>query len=338
VFEGRAEVHFAVLGRGWETQGLYRSRVATALEGLGHEVAVVPENEYVTDRDCAVWMSGSLNWFPHACRRLLEASEARPTTIVWHTEPLPLPDAAGIPLERLHARELVKVLLRDRRRTDPRSNFRTLRRMLEAGIPDVLAVSTLERRRFLAERGIESLVAPMGYDPAVGRDLGVPRDIDVLFLGTPEVPRRKRILGALRAAGVDVLELGSWRDASLWGEGRVRLLNRVKILLNIPRHRGMLSGGRMVLGMANKALVLAEPVYDPSPYRPGVHYVSAEPDAFPEVISRYLSSEDERREIVETAYTFVTTELTTRRSVATILAHVPAAPSGRARSGGHSEA
>jgi hypothetical protein len=219
----------------------------------------------------------------------------------------------------LHARELTKVLLRDDRRVDPRSNVRAIRRMRSHGLPDVLAVSTLERREFLAEHGIGSVFVPIGYDESLGTDLGLERDIDVLFLGSLVVPRRKRILRRLRQAGVDVVALGSWRDPALWGEGRVRLLNRTKILLNLPRHPGLLSGLRMLLGMANKALVLAEPIYDPTPYRPGTHYVSAELDDFPEAIARALADDAERRRIVDAAYDFVTTELTLSASVASIL-------------------
>lgn len=183
----------------------------------------------------------------------------------------------------------------------------------------MLAVSTLERHQFLAEHGIASHFAPIGYDRSFGTDLGLPRDIDVLFLGSLEVPRRKRIIRALRAAGVNVVARGSWSDPELFGEGRVRLLNRTKILLNIPRHPGLLSGLRMVLGMANKALVVAEPVYEPDPYRPGIHYVSAELDDFPETIARYLANDAERRRIVEAAYDFVTTKLTLTASVEAIL-------------------
>lgn len=245
--------------------------------------------------------------------------EERPTTLLWQTEPLPLPKAAGLRLERLHAREIAKILLRNPRRNDPRSNVRAIRRLRRDGLPDVLAVSTLERRQFLAEHGIASVFAPLGYNRSLGTDLALPRDIEVLFLGGLDVPRRKRIFRKLRGDGVNVVGLGDWHDPNLFGEGRTRLLNRAKILLNIPRHPGLLSGGRMILGMANKALVVAEPIYAPDPYRPGIHYVSAQLDEFPEVIAHYLVNDAERREIVEAAYDFVTTKLTLRASVETIL-------------------
>jgi glycosyltransferase involved in cell wall biosynthesis len=187
-------------------------------------------------------------------------------------------------------------------------------------LPDALVVSTLERKEFLAEQGIDAAFAPLGYHPSLGRDLGLERDIDVLFLGSLDVPRRKRILRSLRSAGLNVLALGSWSDPAFWGEERVRLLNRTKVLLNLPRHPGLLSGYRMVIGMANRALVVAEPIYQPAPYRPGVHFVSASPGEIPEVVNDLLEDDEQRRAIADAAYEFVTTELTLERSVRTMLA------------------
>lgn len=297
------------------------SVTAGLLAERGHEVVTVPDRSFAAEAADVVWLAGSLNGFPRTLRRLARAAR-RPRTVVWHTEPLPLPAEAGLGLERLHVRELAKVLLRDPRRTDPRSNAAALRRAVEAGLVDVLAVSTGERQRYLAELGIEAAFVPMGYYPEVGRDLGLERDIDVLFLGARDVPRRARILERLERAGIAVVARGGWEGSFLGGEERARLLNRAKIVLNLPRHAGLLSGFRMVLAMANKALVVAEPIFDPRPYRPGVHYVSAALDAMPETIRRYLESDDERRAIVEEAAAFVTTEVTHRRAVETLAAAV----------------
>jgi len=297
-----------------------QTRLRDRLRDLGHDVAPVDDDRFVPSGEDLVWFTGAFNWFPHSTRTLRATPRPeRPRTLLWGTEPLPLPKAAGVRLERLSARELAKIVLRDPRRSDPRSNARAIQRLHRDGLPDVLVVSTRERQQFLAERGIASTFAPLGYGEYTGTDLGLTRDIDVLFLGELEIPRRKRILRRLRASGVNVVALGDWNDPSLFGAARVELVNRSKILLNIPRHPGLLSGGRMLLGMANKALVVAEPIYEPEPYRPGVHYVSAELAEFPDVIAQYLHEDDARRTIVETAYEFVTTELTMQASVETIL-------------------
>ena len=119
---------------------------------------------------------------------------------------------------------------------------------------------------------------PLGYHPSHGRLLDRERDVDVIFLGDFRLPRRRRILRLLEREGVDVLTLGDYSNPELWGEGRVELMNRVKVALNIPRLEGHLPDVRLVVAMANGALVVSEPLYLPEPYVPGVHYVEAPVD------------------------------------------------------------
>ena len=54
------------------------------------------------------------------------------------------------------------------------------------------------------------------------------------------------------------------------------LLNRAKIMLNISRYPGQLTGKRLILGMANKTLVVSEPMYLSEPYKSGQHYVDCD--------------------------------------------------------------
>jgi hypothetical protein len=309
------------LERGFERYRVGPRPVELALKELGCDIRIVPEATLDPPAGSLVWISGNATWYPDACRRLARMpANARPLIVLWHTEPLPFARAAGQKLERLHLRELAKIALRDPRATDPGTNFRALRRLLDHDLPDLLVVSTRAKQEFLAEQGAEAEFVPMGYHSSYGRDLELERDIDVLFLGAPDVPRRKHILRRLRRAGVNHHEAGGWRDPAFWGENRTHLLNRAKILLNLPRHPGLLSGERMILGMANKALVISEPIHLSEPYAEGKHFVSARLDEMAMVIRRYLADESERRRITENAYRFVTEELTMSRSVSLILA------------------
>jgi len=297
--------------------------VEPVLEGYGFEAQSVRDDQFEpVSRETLIWLYGSVNWYPRTLERLVGLSPAaRPPVVLWHSEPLPLPSAAGLRLAPLHVREIAKVILRDSRRQDPASNFRALRQLLAKDFPLTLVVSAKEKQEFLAEHGIDSAFVPLGYREDVhGRPLGMERDVDVLFLGARDVPRRKRILRKLRGRGVEVVERGGWRDPSSWGENRTQLLNRTKILLNIPRHPGLLSGYRMILGMANKALVLAEPIYRPEPYAPGVHYLSAPLEDMPDVITDSLADEPARTRMTDCAYDFVRTSLTLEGSVGKILA------------------
>jgi len=191
--------------------------------------------------------------------------------------------------------------------------------LAQHGLPDLLIASTPGRREFLVERGIPAHWVPLGYSPSFGYDLGLSRDIDVFFLGDLTIPHRRRMIKRLRRGGVNLLAMGDWSDPACWGENRTRLLNRTKIFLNLQRYPGDLAGQHLILGMANRALVISEPIYNPAPYIPGTHYLSATIEEMPEVIRYYLSHDDERGRIVNEGHHFVTQEVTMARSVARVL-------------------
>ncbi len=247
------------------------------------------------------------------------STSERPLVVIWHAEPLPPPKAAGLPRPRLHLREVAKILLRDARATDVYTNYYRLRRLAEKGIPDVLAVSTMGRYEFLVECGISANWVPLGYYHELGRDMGLPRNIDALFLGVGEIPRRKRLLKRLRRCGINLLAMGNFFDPACWGENRTKLLNRAKILINISRHPGELSGFRLILGMANKALVISEPIHNPNPYIPGKHFVCATMEEMPDVIRYYLAHHKERENIVNEGFRLATEEVTLANSISRIL-------------------
>jgi hypothetical protein len=154
----------------------------------------------------------------------------------------------------------------------------------------------------------------------MGRDLGLQRDIDVLFLGILNVPRRKRALQSLKSQGIPLTEAGSWTDPSFYGENRTLLLNRTKILVNLARTPAEFSGLRLSLGMANKALVVSEPIYRPEPFEPGKHFVMVPTDQMAATIRHYLGAEDERIAITETASRLVQEEATVQKSTELIVA------------------
>ncbi len=230
-----------------------------------------------------------------------------------------MPRSAGLRGQPLTVRELGKIVLRDRRINDQYSNARFLRKLAPSGAVDALAVATKAYQAYLAENGIDVHHVPLGYHPSYGRLLDLERDIDVIFLGDFRLPRRRRILRRLEREGVDVLTLGDYANPALWGEGRVELMNRATIALNIPRLEGHLPDVRLIVAMANGALVVSEPLYLPEPYVPGVHYVDAPVERLAETIRDCLADESARRRITEEAHRFVTTELTLERSFAQLL-------------------
>lgn len=298
-----------------------KSIIPPLLEEAGHRVTEGADGPLENlAPESVVWMFGNANWFPVVRRQLLSCPRRdRPFVVVWHFEPLPPPRASGLPWPRLHLRELAKILLRDPRATDVYTNYLLLRRLAVKSFPDLLLVSTMGRCEFLVERGILAHWVPLGYNPTLGRDLGLPRDIDAVFLGALKVPRRRRAVKRLRRCGINLLAAGDWFDPACWGEERTRLLNRSKIFVNIQRFPGQFSGARLTLGMANRALVVSEPMVNPAPFVSGKHYVTAKIEEMPEVVDYYLRHEDERERIASEGHRFVVQELTTARSVSRIL-------------------
>ena len=235
--------------------------------------------------------------------------------MVWHSEPLPFPRDSGFPRPRLTLREIAKIALRDERATDVYTNYFRLKQMHHRGLIDLCVVSARSRQKFLEEKGIHSHFVPLGSHPGLGRRLNIERDIDVLFIGTLDDARHRAAIHFLRENGIAVEALGSWKPGPSWGDSRTELINRARIFLNVQRHSGQYSGYRMLLGMANGAMILSEPVHDPFPYQPGVHYVESTLQQMPETILKYWSDDAERARIAEAGHRFAVETLTIEKSM-----------------------
>ena len=261
-----------VVGRAPDNPGSGKG-LAEALQGLGIAAESVSEAAFDPVHRGVVCFCGNANWYPESFARLAATAPAeRAFVVVWHRSRSRFRPPPGCRGRDGMPGEHAKVLLRDARATDPHTNARRLRRLARTGLPDLLVVSTAGGQEYLEEIGLQAHHVPLGYRPGQGRDLGLDRDIDALFLGALDVPRRKRAIRALRRSGVRVEAVGGWGDSRFWGENRTQLLNRTKIVLNISRHERQFSGQRLILGMANRALVVSEPMYRPEPFVPGCHY------------------------------------------------------------------
>jgi hypothetical protein len=96
---------------------------------------------------------------------------------------------------------------------------------------------------------------PVGYVPELTRIAPAQdQDIDVLFYGTPN-PRRLRVLGALKAAGVRV-----GVGFGVWGAERDALIARAKLVLNVHYYDPMpvFEVVRVSYLLANRKAVVAE--------------------------------------------------------------------------------
>lgn len=291
------------------------------LQNFQHQVTETKDGPVDLTNIDVVWIMANINWYPKICQQIaLVPKEKRPIIIVWHREPLPPSKASGIPKPWLNWRELARIARRDTGATDIYTNLRGLVKWSKYHIPDILVASSVGRCEVLAENNLNALFVPAGFDPAYDcADLKLERDIEVLFLGALDIPRRKKKIRQLQQRGINVLAAGDRNNPQFWGANRVRLLNRTQILLNIQRYPGEQPGRRFTFGMSNKALVISEPVYKPAPYIPGKHYVSATIEEMPHLIQHYLKNDAERKELVEAGYQLVSKELTVSKSVEKIL-------------------
>ena len=328
--DGKAELSIAVCWRPVPARAGEEHAITSLLRQHGNRVIQTRDAHLDLRAFDVVLMLENCGWFPKILREFDAGKKdaERPLLVVWHWEPLPLPNAAGVPTPRLSAREIAKVLLRDARATDVHTNLRNLRRLSRERWPVLLIVSSQAWQESLAERGIAAQWVPYGYEAGDGIQVaGEPdgeRDIEALFLGSLEIPRRRKIVKELRSLGVNLEARGSWFEKQLWGKDRARLINRSQAFLNIQRHPREIGAHRMILGMANHSLVLSEPIYNPAPFLPGKHYVEAEVREMPEVLRYYRAHPAERAEIVDRAYRYVTQELRMETSVSRILSLIDA--------------
>jgi hypothetical protein len=186
------------------------------------------------------------------------------------------------------------------------------------GLLSVVAVTSASRADYLRQRGLPTIVVPLGYHRVYGADLGLPRDIPVAFLGDTDAPRRRRLLPGLLAQlaerGIPVQV-----ENNLYGEARTQFLNRTRILLNVLREPQDFVGQRFLLAAANKALVVSEPFNDGEPFVRGRHLAVAPLAGLADAAAAYLADEVARTQLVDRAYHFVTHELTTAQMVGRII-------------------
>lgn len=165
-----------------------------------------------------------------------------------------------------------------------------------------------------SKMGVPTLYAPWGASQRWYQDLGLERDIDVIWMGTRGSQRRSRILdrvcSELRSRGVNVYVADNQERPFVFGEERIRLLNRAKITLNITRTWYDDNFSRFTMACPNRSLVVSEPVLPHcTEFKQNVHYVAAKIEDLANTILYYLEHEEERKRIVENAYQLMMAEL-----------------------------
>jgi|GEM_PF-1398228 len=185
---------------------------------------------------------------------------------------------------------------------------------------DHIFATTMTKQRYLEERGYPSEFVPMGYHKNYGELIEMDRDIDVLFLGSLNNRRRKRLL---RGLALELEERGvrlTIVDRGCYGPERQRLLNRSKVSLDLPRVPWDFGPERFLMSMACGSLVVSEGQLASDPYKNGVHFVQAQAEHLARVIHDHVVDNEKREAITREAHAFVTQRLLLRDAVLRILA------------------
>jgi hypothetical protein len=174
------------------------------------------------------------------------------------------------------------------------------------------------------QHGLPTIVAHWGATAQWYKDLGLERDIDVLWMGTRGTKRRSMILDRVRSEledhGVRIHVADGKENPFIFGDERIYYLNRSKITLNITRTWYDDNFSRIALAAPNRSLIVSETILPHcSSFHAGIHFMSAPVEKLAETILYYLDHEEERLRIVDNAYRLVTTNLVFRESIKSIM-------------------
>ncbi|WP_417248342.1 hypothetical protein [Celeribacter sp.] len=194
--------------------------------------------------------------------------------------------------------------------------FAMLDRGQRKGWLNHVVTSTEEKRLYLESHGISAQFLPVGQQPFFGKDMQMPRDIDVLFIGSLKSKRRRRELDQLRSRLAAYGLKTHIPDGPVWGEARAELVNRTKVLLHIHNFEWDTPWMRWNLAAANGAAVASQPLSVPYPMRPGIDYLSAPAEDLAAAIRNLVQDETRCQQMVRTCQATISEHMTAARSIA----------------------
>jgi len=318
----------------WQHDDDIATVIGDELQALGHVPLLFCHTEAIPQNVDVVFSFAPYGNFLHVPRQLARIpSEQRPTFVHWNTE--------GLPDLRLPWR-LVRTIAAGRSWLERRllrgndQGHRLNQRMLRfryvgdyyyaytKGWLNVFADSSAIYARWHRQHGLPAIFTPWGATPRWYRNLHLERDIDVLWMGSRGSRRRNHLLLQLQRElsrhSVTFHLADNVENSFIFGENRIRFLNRAKITLNLTRTWYDDNFSRFALAAPNRSLIVSEPLLPHCPdYEAGVHYVSAPIEKLSETILYYLAHEEERQRIVENACHLVTTKLTFHNSIKAIM-------------------
>lgn len=329
--------------------------LVTAFSKRGYCVKTVPDGQANLAECDIMILIGSVGALRKTVSALRAAKEKRPIVIVWGNEPLPpegmkpwaIKLGIALSLTAVHVTKskpiwhlinfpayfaISRLGLGIYSRADNAAGvFTALVRfafdnlgLIVIGVRenwiDIVCVTTMQRCNLLTELGLDPVFASVGQQEGFGHDLGLHRDIDVLFIGRikknkDRARRTDRLLQEIRARNHTV----EIHTQGLYGDRRTEILNRTKIVLNLRNFPWDTPWMRWFLADANGALMVSEPLSVPEPLVPGQHYLSGPMEELPDIIDDVLADEDRRLRMVASCRERINETMTLDVSVERIL-------------------
>lgn len=330
----RADTHRVGLIR-WYDSDEISDMIRDELTRLGREVVQIRFDAPLPADLGILFSFGPLGPFWPLLRQLNDMPPARrPVLAHWGTEGMPSPRISGTVVRLAGAaRAFLDRAVNGRgasylhppiRRALRFRYFGEYRDATRRGLLNVLADSSILHVNLYERHGMPALFAPWGISPRCHADLGLERDIDVLWIGKRGSRRRARLLDRvrrdLRHYGVEMYVCDGEERPFVFGEERTRILNRAKVTINIARTWHDDNFSRFSFAIPNRSLIVSEVLLPHCPaYIPGRHYVSVPAAALAQTIHRYLKDDAARQRIVEEAYHFALTELRFTSSIELVL-------------------
>jgi hypothetical protein len=340
----------------WKPNDEMGVALAEALEQLGHRPLPFAWDSAVPAEAEVVLSQGPYGQFMQVPKQLSRLERhRRPFLVHWNDEGLPdlrlpWPAMAGLSAARSWVGRLPQSsspLLRALGRLPPLAWLR--RRMkrysylgdyhfaFRRGWLNLLVDSSEIYARLHSAHGLPTLAVPWGAVPSWSAELGLERDIDVLWMGARASRRRgsllDRVREELRRLNIEMYVADNQEHPFVFGPERTRMLNRAKITLNLTRTWYDDNFLRLSIVMPNRSLVVSEPLLKQArEVVAGQHYVEAPIAKLAETIHHFLIHDGERQAIVDRAADLMQTRLTLANSVARIMSAVSERLPTRAKS------
>lgn len=336
----------------WDQDGgAIGEAIVDELRALGHLPLTFPErahsNFILSGEIDVLLLFGPFGQFNDVLRYVSKMPiEARPTTLFWNTEGFPdLKTPWPFMKQIAQTRAWIGRQVEDgslfakapgagqlMHNLDSRMiRYRNVGNFLHArknGWLDIYGdISAVYAHYLRRQAGFDPVAAPFGSFHKWHEDLGLERDIDVMWMGKRATKRRSQLLDQLRAdlrkRGVEMMVFDNEERPFVFDDERTQILNRSKINVNLLRTWYDENSLRFCMAAPNRSMIASEPLLPHvSHYEAGVHYVSSPMKSLADRIVYYLENEDEREQIVQNAYDLMMGELTFRNSVKQLMDRV----------------